>query len=464
MKSLVLNILKAALVAALLPVLMVSSAFARPEFAAIAVDARTGQILFADRADSPRHPASLTKMMTLYVLFQEMKSGRISRDTQLTMSRRCSFMAPTKMNIRAGGQYSVDDAIKSLVVKSANDVACSVAENLGGSESAYAARMTRTARDMGMRRSTFMNASGLPNPGQWTTARDMATLGLRLQRDFPQYYPYFRTTSFMFRGRLVRGHNKLVANYPGTDGIKTGYIANAGFNLVTSTRRGDKRLVGTVLGATSPAVREAYMMRMLENNFASARNGNTIAALPGTSAGAINPISVAVATAKVAAPTPLAPKANSQSLAQVAEAASADSNVQTQMTAGQDDMATLVTSTATAQPIAVDDQAPSGKKPKKPSFKVVSANDQPATMDNAAADSWTIQVGSFPDKNQADEKLAVLRGKLPDLLGSKDSFTTEAKVRGKMVYRARFSGFDAATAKKLCKKLKKECMPMAPEG
>jgi len=464
LNSQLIFVCKRFLVALLLTALFGSAAFARPQFAALAVDARTGAILFSDDADGLRHPASLTKMMTLYVLFQELKSGRITRETNFNMSDRCAGMAPSKMNIKAGGSYTVEEAIKSVVVKSANDVACSIAENLGGSESAYAQRMTRTARDLGMKNTTFVNASGLPNPAQLTTARDMATLGLRLQRDYPQYYPYFRTTSFMFRGKLVRGHNRVTERYPGTDGIKTGYIANAGFNLVTSTRHGDKRLVGVVLGSTSTPARDAYMIRMLESNFSKAKDGVTIAALPGTSAGAVNPIMVAQAAAPQA-PVPASTKVNTKALALFAQQASNDTPPEAapSQPVAQDDMAALVTSTAKA-PVAADAQ--DSKKPKVVPFAVVSANDQPNTLANAqSADSWTIQVGIFANKDGADEKLAVLRGKMPELLANKQSFTQETQLKGKQVYRARFAGFDAKTAKMLCSRLSRQgtkCQALGP--
>ena len=229
-------------------------------------------------------------MMTLYVLFQDLKSGKIKLDSPIRMSARAASMSPSKLGVKAGNTITVETAIKALVVKSANDVAAAVAENLGGTESAFAQRMTRTARSIGMSRSTFANASGLPNPKQVTTARDMATLGLRLMRDFPQYYPYFRTQSFTYAGRTIRGHNRLLGKYEGTDGIKTGYINASGFNLVTSVRRGDKRLVGVVLGGRSGASRDAYMKTMLSKYFGAAKTGKTIAAMAGSSKGAIDPV------------------------------------------------------------------------------------------------------------------------------------------------------------------------------
>ena len=430
--------------------LMCGAATARPEFAALTVDARTGQVLFSDHADALRHPASLTKMMTLYVLFQDLKAGRISRDTMLHVSNRASAMAPTKLHLSAGSTISVDDAIKGLVTKSANDAAATIAENLGGTESNFAARMTRVALSIGMTHSTFNNASGLPNPGQYTTARDMATLGLRLMRDFPQYYPYFRITAFQFHGHTIKTHNSLLQHFEGTDGIKTGYIADSGYNLVTSTKRDDKRLVGVVLGARSSVMRGRYMVSMLESNFAKAKGGNTVAALAGSSAGAINPI----------AETAKAHSINSKGLAQVAEDAARGD-----VTATED---TTTASTSNAGPKVLQATLePGDSKLTKLPFAVVSANDQPHSLANVMSDSWNIQVGAFPEKAQADARIASLRGKLSNLLENKHGFTMQADKDGEVIYRARFAGFDAASAKKVCSKISHlgtSCLAIAPQG
>ena len=266
------------------------AAQANSKFAAVTVDARTGAILYDDSSNSLRHPASLTKMMTLYIVFQELKAGRIKLSTPLRVSRRAAGMAPSKLGLKPGSTITVELAIKALIVKSANDVAATVGENLGGSEAAFASRMTKVAHSIGMSRTVYRNASGLPSSSQVTTARDQATLGLRLMRDFPQYYPYFRSTQFVFKGRTIRGHNRLVGNYAGTDGIKTGYVNASGFNLVTSTRRGEKRLVGVVLGGKTASRRNSYMMTMLERAFKKARNGRTIAAMAGSSKGVVDPL------------------------------------------------------------------------------------------------------------------------------------------------------------------------------
>ena len=212
------------------------------------------KLFFDSDSNGLRHPASLTKMMTLYIIFEELKAKRITLQTPIRVSARAAGMAPSKMGIKPGGASPSSRRSTALVIKSANDVAAAVAENLSGSESAFAKRMTTTARRLGMSRTTYVNASGLPNPRQITTARDQATLGLRLMRDFPQYYPYFRATQFVFHGKVVKTHNRLVQRFQGTDGIKTGYINASGFNLVTSTKRGNKRLVGVVLGGKSAKI------------------------------------------------------------------------------------------------------------------------------------------------------------------------------------------------------------------
>ena len=416
-----------------------SYASAKPAFSSITVDARTGAVLFSDSPDGLRHPASLTKMLTLYVLFQDLKAGRINRNTQFRVSARAANMAPSKLGLRAGSTITVDEAIKALVTKSANDAAATIAENLGGTESNFAARMTRVARSIGMSRSSFHNASGLPNPDQFTTARDMATLGLRLMRDFPQYYPYFRITAFNFRGRTIRSHNKLVENYAGTDGIKTGYVAASGFNLVTSTKRGDKRLVGVVLGARSPGARGAYMMRMLESKFAQAKGGVTVAALAGSSKGVINP----VVAAKEATPTPT----EKAQLAEVAADASNDS--------ATDEDQNDTTTTASVTPEVIEAGLAAVDIPKKPKgkipFEIKSASAEPDTFAESIKQSWNIQIGAFPDKKLAQAKLSSIRDRALPMLEGKAAYTIGTKLNGDTIYRARFAGFDAASAKKACK-------------
>ena len=443
------------MVSVTIALLGISEAIARPQFSAITVDARTGTILFSDNPDGLRHPASLTKMMTLYVLFQDLKAGRINRATSFRVSARAASMAPSKLGLRPGMTISVDEAIKALVTKSANDAAATIAENLGGTESNFAARMTRVAHSIGMSRSSFNNASGLPNPDQYTTARDMATLGLRLMRDFPQYYPYFRITEFNFHGRTIRTHNRLVEHYQGTDGIKTGYIANAGFNLVTSTRRGDKRLVGVVLGARSASARGAYMVRMLESKFAQAKSGQTVAALAGSSKGVVNPLAVALTTPS---------QDEKKQLADVAANAATDNSTD------NGDEADLTPTASTSPKVIEASLAPYDTK-KKPNgklpFAVKSASAEPDTLNDSITQSWNIQIGAYPDKQQAQAKLTLLKGKSIASLEGKAAYTIAIQKSGQMVYRARFAGFDAATAKKACAtivNLGEKCLAVSPQS
>ena len=256
-------------------------------FSALAVDAHTGEILYSQAPDAQRFPASLTKVMTLYILFEEVNAGRMTLATKLAVSRHAAARPPSRLGLKAGETISVENAIKALVTRSANDVAAAIGENISGSETAFALRMTKTARSLGMTRTTFKNASGLPNPAQVTTARDMATLGLRIQRDFPDYYPYFNISSFTYKGQVIRTHNRLLGRFKGTDGIKTGYIRASGFNLTTSAARGGRRMIGVVMGANSGSARNQYMMKMLDKHFSKAKasNKNVIAALAGNPPG-----------------------------------------------------------------------------------------------------------------------------------------------------------------------------------
>lgn len=278
---------------------------AKRGFSAIAVDAHTGKVLVARDADVERYPASITKVMTLYVLFQEMKAGRLKKTSRLKVSSKASRQQPSKLGLKPGETITVDDAIKALATRSANDVAVTIAENISGSEKAFATRMTRVAKSIGMTRTRYANASGLPNKAQVTTARDIATLSLRVQRDFPEYYPYFRIKSFVYRGKTIGTHNKLLSQFQGTDGIKTGYINASGFNVATSVARGNKRLVGVVMGAPSSGARNRYMMAMLEPLFAKAAGSNSrkIANLAGQPPGLKSQPAVEVADEQPAAKT-----------------------------------------------------------------------------------------------------------------------------------------------------------------
>jgi D-alanyl-D-alanine carboxypeptidase len=267
----------------------------RPAFSAMAIDAYSGKALYERSPDEPRYPASLTKMMTLYLVFQDLQAGKITKNSRFTVSAYAASRAPSKLGLKPGQTIRVEDAILALVTKSANDVAATIGENLGGSEAKFAERMTRTARSIGMTRTTFRNASGLPDAQQRTTARDMATLGLRLQRDFPKEFAYFSRPSFTFAGRVVRTHNRLLGRMRGVDGIKTGYTRASGFNLVTSAGRDGRRLVGVVMGGASGGARNRYMAAMLETAFPKAGRGKVIALAAGRPPG-FNAVAAAAVT------------------------------------------------------------------------------------------------------------------------------------------------------------------------
>lgn len=240
---------------------------ARDRYASIVVDARSGQVLSAANADETRHPASLTKMMTLYMLFEAMRDGRLSLSTPIRVSAEAASRPPSKLGVPAGGSISAESAILALVTRSANDIATAVGEALAGDEDAFSRAMTQRARSLGMTRTTFRNASGLPDPEQVTTARDMALLGRRLIADFPDQYHYFATQYFAHGNRMIRNHNGMLRDYPGTDGIKTGFINASGFNIVTSAQREGVRLVGAVFGGSSWPQRNGHMAELLDEGF-----------------------------------------------------------------------------------------------------------------------------------------------------------------------------------------------------
>jgi D-alanyl-D-alanine carboxypeptidase len=250
-----------------------------PQFSSIIVDGNSGAVLTSNNPDGSRHPASLTKIMTLYLLFERLEANKMNLDTEMDVSEHASEQAPTKLGLRPGQTIKVEDAIKGLVTRSANDAAVVIAEAIGGDEDDFAKMMTRKARALGMTKTTYRNASGLPNDEQLTTARDQATLGRAIQDRFPRYYRYFSTSVFNYHGQAIRNHNRLLGNVEGVDGIKTGYTRASGFNLVTSMRRGNRHLVGVVLGGRSGGSRDAIMRNLLAENLEKGATKRTVAAI-----------------------------------------------------------------------------------------------------------------------------------------------------------------------------------------
>jgi D-alanyl-D-alanine carboxypeptidase len=234
-----------------------------PPYSAIVIDDNSGEVLHDEHADEPRHPASLTKIMTLYLLFEQLEAGTLKLDTPLRVSAFASLQPPTKLGLKPEQTITIDDAIKALVTESANDVAVVVSEAIGGSEAEFAKLMNNKAKALGMMRTTYVNCSGLPADEQITTARDQALLGRAVQEHFPSYYHYFATPSFRYHGLEMQNHNALLGEVEGVDGVKTGYTEASGYNLVASVRRKEKHLVAVVLGGTSKGMRNTRMRELI---------------------------------------------------------------------------------------------------------------------------------------------------------------------------------------------------------
>ncbi|RLP27710.1 D-alanyl-D-alanine carboxypeptidase family protein [Mesorhizobium sp. YM1C-6-2] len=234
------------------------------KYSALVIDTASGATLYQANATAARYPASLTKMMTLYLLFEAIEQGRVSKTSEIPVSSFAARQPPSKIGIRTGQTIDVESAILALAVKSGNDCAVAVAEYLGGTEEQFAQQMTARARQLGMTGTVFRNASGLPDPEQRTTARDMAILGMALKSRFPQHFHYFSERDFVFRGKTIRGHNDLIGRVDGVNGIKTGYIKASGYNIVTSVDRGSRRLMIVVMGADSARARNAHVEELID--------------------------------------------------------------------------------------------------------------------------------------------------------------------------------------------------------
>ncbi len=268
-------------------------------FSAIVMDANSGRELYGVNEDAPRHPASITKVMTLFLLFEQMEKGRIALDTPLQVSARAAGQSPTKLGVPAGSTVTVDTAIKAIVTRSANDMAVTIAENLAGDEITFARLMTEKAHALGMSHTFYHNASGLPDMRQITTARDLTVLGRAIHDRFPHYYKFFSTPSFVYRGEVITSHNHLMARMEGMDGIKTGYTNASGFNLLSSVQRGGRHVVAVVMGGKSAASRDNVMEGLLESHFEEAQAG------PGTHVAQGSPVEPAAEPPPREIPAPL---------------------------------------------------------------------------------------------------------------------------------------------------------------
>jgi D-alanyl-D-alanine carboxypeptidase len=285
-----------------------------PPSSSIVVDGNSGAVLEAANPDAPRHPASLTKVMTLYLLFERLDSGKMRLDTPLKVSQHAADQDPTKLDLKPGSTITVEDAIKGIVTRSANDAAVTIAENIGGDEDTFAKMMTQKARALGMTRTTYMNASGLPDDDQNTTARDQALLGRAIQDSFPRYYKYFSTESFVFHGESIHGHNHLLGSVDGVDGIKTGFTRASGFNLLTSVHRDGHFIVAVVMGGHSAFERDAHMRDLIGEHIKEAALRRTAPMIADSGEAPIQPVAFAK-TPMSSAPMSSAPMASAPAVA-----------------------------------------------------------------------------------------------------------------------------------------------------
>lgn len=413
-----------------------------PPKAAMVVDGYSGRILYASNADKPRYPASITKVMTLYLLFEQMRDGRMNFKTRLKVSAEAASRPPSKLGLKPGSTISVKDAVYALVTKSANDVAAVVAENIAGSESAFARMMTQKARAMGMTNTTFRNASGLPDSKQVTTARDLITLGRRMRTDFPKLSKVFSTRYFTYGKRKFRNHNRLLFSYEGMEGMKTGFTRASGFNLLACSRRKDKYLLAVVLGGRSGKARNALMRRLLDKSWAKAVVLNAYKkSKPMAIAGVVhdfdnlperNPAFHDVDFGP-------APRISEEEVAEIELAVAEEGNDEPVVESEQiETAASLAAETKSVAP-----------------QKVVSQGSGQDAASLTPPGPYHIQVGSFLSPKLAETQLVSVSQKANSMLRGHGGHTVRGEVKGKSYYRARYSSFSRSNATRTCAALKK---------
>ncbi|WP_264045696.1 serine hydrolase [Methylobacterium flocculans] len=434
-----------------------------PPYAAMVVDVKTGKVLHAINEDSLRHPASITKVMTLYMLFEQLERGRYTLDSPLTISSFAASQSPSKLGLRPGSTIEVEEAIKAIVTKSANDVACAIGENIAGSEARFAEMMTQKAKALGMTRTNYANASGLPDADQITTARDLTVLARAIQDRFPRYYKYFQTRSFAFRGRVIGNHNRLLGNVQGVDGIKTGYTRDSGFNLMTAAKLDDRQIVAIVLGGKSGASRDRIMADLVRQS------------LPRAYAGARQ----TPATTEVAERARPAVVADGASRTRTQVASADDEDVETTAStarAGQPlDISPRTTTPGSAGmkwrsgalPGSAQAYAPTGGQAAFPAGGKSDA--RLASVDGPRAEppkpvagaritptAWVIQLGAMDDEDKAKSMLADARSRAGGALSKASPYTVKVEHGGATLFRARFSGFaEQDSAQDACIALKR---------
>lgn len=423
------------------------------KYASIVIDASTGMVLSQENADRSLHPASLTKIMTMALVFDALRSGKITQKTRLVASSHGASMPPSKVGLKPGQSITVHDALRVLATKSANDVAATVAENLGGSESRFAQMMNLKARSIGMTGTRFVNASGLHDVRQVSTARDMARLAKYLIETYPEYYSIFGLTRYQYGGKTLHNHNRLMSTYQGMDGIKTGYVAASGFNLVASARRGNVRLIGVVFGGRTTASRNSHMSDLLDRGFQ--RYGEIRSAGYKKVDGAISPASVIAANENIPVPVRkpaswgAVPQASTMEIAKTSEPmaqivpqpAMKTLQVTPPQIAGQNVLGQIVT----------------------PAHKPESATPASAL---APSGEWQIQIGAYEDRSMTNKALYEAMLQLPRSLNKGKTLVVPLRTAdARWVFRARLSGYTRDEAEQACAHLKsrsKDCLPIAP--
>lgn len=444
-----------------------------PPYAAMVVDVKTGRTLHAVNEDALRHPASVTKVMTLYLLFEQLERGRLSLDSELKVSAHAAAQAPSKLGLRAGSTIQVEDAILALVTKSANDAAAVVGENLAGSVEAFAGQMTRKARALGMSRTVFKNASGLPDPEQVTTARDLTILARAIQDRFPKYYSYFQTRSFNFAGASHRNHNRLLGRVEGVDGIKTGFTRASGFNLMTNAKTDTRHIVAVVLGGRSAASRDQIVAGLVEQNlpraYAGARQTAPVTEGARAVASAEPPVrAVEVETTAATAPatrSPLDLNAMRPAVASAAGATSTTTPGSMRWSRGPAPANALAFASAdeamaVPMPPARTSAAAEAPKPVQVAARIEPSKAEPVKPAAAKAEvpksPWVIQLGAVDDETAAKTILEKAKSEGGRSLARAAPFTEKISQNGGTLYRARFSGFqEADDAQEACRTLKR---------
>ncbi len=450
-------------------------------YAAMAIDANTGAVLHNQAGDAERYPASLTKMMTLYMTFELIELGRLDYTTKIKMTEEAAAASPSKLGLKPGEEITVINAIKALVTKSANDVAIALAQHIGGTEGNFARLMTRKARQLGMKSTTFKNASGLPNDQQVTTARDMLTLALRLQDEFPTHYKLFATRTFTYAGKTYRNHNALLTRYRGTDGIKTGYTRASGFNLVTSVHRGGKHVVAAVFGGKTSRIRNARMRSLLDKALKKA--STKVTRKPAVFVRAPRPVAAKVppratppaepATVAATSPPPVIASATGAPVIAMtrvrrillapglgtkpAPAAAPEAALATAGTAPvmlpqfaqglppstlQAQAAALESSTPLPADAAPQNTAPQDRAPQREASRT-------------PAGPFAIQIGAYSDSADAEQHMDAARQRAGGLLDSYHAVAVPFRKGASQLYRARFRGFDASEAASACLHLRR---------